>query len=153
VLRGVTPATSPEELVAAEPEGERRAGPTGGEGFFGGGVAAGAVGAAPALVPAVIGACLSCAGAGTAAVAGATAAAGLRAGGMALGVAVLAAVVAVRIFRMARRCPAGPARSRRIVTSVASLVASAALTFAVVQWLVVPLVSASAGRSTVEQLP
>ncbi len=153
MLRGVTPAASPEELVAGEPEGERRAGPTGGEGLFGGGVAAGAVGAAPALVPAVIGACLSCAGAGTAAVAGATAAAGLRAGGMALGVAVLAAVVAVRIFRVRRRCPAGPARSRRIVTSVASLVASAALTFAVVEWLVVPLVSANAGPSTVEQLP
>ncbi|MDP9402473.1 MAG: hypothetical protein M3P85_03900, partial [Actinomycetota bacterium] len=153
MLRRVTPAARPEDLGAAEPEGERPARPTGGEGFVGGGVAAGVVGAAPALVPAVIGACLSCAGAGTAAVAGATAGAGLRAGGMALGAAVLVVVVAVRIFRVARRCPGGPARSRRIVTSVASLVASAALTFAVVQRLVVPLVSASAGRSTVEQLP
>ncbi len=153
MLRRVTPAARPEELVAGEPEGERPAGPTGAEALFSGGVVAGVVGAAPALVPAVIGACLSCAGAGTAAVAGATAGAGLRAGGMALGVAVLAAVVAVRIFRVTRRCPVGPARSRRIVTSGASLVASAALSFAVVQWLVVPLVSASAGRSTVEQLP
>ncbi|MGH9176979.1 MAG: hypothetical protein ACRD0N_00290 [Acidimicrobiales bacterium] len=67
--------------------------------------------------------------------------------------AVLAAAVAVRIFRVGRRCPAGLARSRRVVTSVTSLVAPAALTFAVVQWLVVPLVSASAGWSTVEQLP
>jgi hypothetical protein len=116
-------------------------------------MAAGMVGAGPAVLPAFAGACASCLGAGSAVAAGAAGAVGVSWGGVALGLAVLVVVAAVQLGRLRRSCPAGPERRRRSRVRLATLTGSAVVSFAAVQWVLVPLLSSTGGGSPGGQLP
>ncbi len=141
----MTTPTTPEQPVAEPAADDTASGPTVGL-VAGGGMAAGLVGAAPALLPAV-GACLSCLGVGTAAAAGVAGAAGLSIGGIALGMVALVTVAAVRTVEARRACTVGPTRTRRTLLTLASLAGWAIVSFAAVQWILVPLLTRIAGGS------
>lgn len=118
-----------------------------------GGLLAGVVGALPVLGTAVAGACVGCVGVGSAAVAGAATGAGISAAGLLAGLGVLAVVVGAQLVRLGRRCQPGPAGHRQTVRSVGVLVASAAISFALVQWVVAPVITPDVPVTRLTQLP
>jgi hypothetical protein len=85
--------------------------------------------------------------------AGAAGAVGVSVGGVALGVVLLVVVAGAQVARLRRSCPVGPERRRRIRVRLAALVAWSAVSFAAVQWVLVPLLSGGGGGPPGGQLP
>jgi hypothetical protein len=109
----------------------------------GAGLRAGVVAVLPAAGPALLAACSSCLGLGAASVAGATTGAALSGGGVLFALAVLAVALFVQLRRSRLT---GLGWRQRLLPVLVTLVAAAA-TFALVQWLVLPALSAGAASS------
>ena len=118
---------------------------------------AGAVAAAPALgsagLSSLLAACASCLGAGPAVAAGAATGVGVSTGGVIVGVLALLAVAAVQVLRVRRCCPAGPARRHAVRRQVLTLLLVGGLSFAALQWVVVPWITPAPPASNAPILP
>lgn len=111
-------------------------------------------GSDPGGWPALIGLCVSCLGVGSATAAGAATGAGISIGGLLAGVVVLVAMAAFQLTRLGRRCPAGPSRRRRGARGLATLTGMAVLSFALMQWVVAPVLTPNTPAGPpAEQLP
>ncbi len=118
------------------------------------GFVAGVVGSLPAFAPTVVAACAGCLGVAPAATAGAATGAGVSIYGIAGGLMVLAVLIAAQLRRARQRYAVGvPSRSRGI-RGVITVTAAAALSFAVMQWVIAPaLAPAASDAPAIEQLP
>jgi len=65
----------------------------------------------------------------------------------------LCAVAAVQVVRVRRTCPAGPVRRHAVRRQVLTLVVVAGLSFAVLQWAVVPGLTPTPPASGAATLP
>ncbi len=119
------------------------------------GLVAGVVGSLPAFAPTVVAACASCLGVAPAAAAGAATGAGVSIYGIAGGLLVLAVFIAAQLRRARQRCAVGvPSPGIQGVRGVVTVTAAAALSFAVMQWVVAPaLAPAPSDAPAIEQLP
>lgn len=66
---------------------------------------------------------------------------------------MLLAVVAVQLVRLHRSCPAGPIRRRAAVRQVLTPLLGAGLSFAVLQWLLTPLLTPGTSSGSAPTLP